>query len=361
MSHQQISYTDVKTPADGEAIEIAAGLLWARLPIPFPPFHINVYLIEDYHGWWIVDTGIGGEETEGLWRKIFQKYLRGKPVVGVIVTHLHPDHMGQAGYLTDRWQCSLWMTQLEFFYSQVFGDRANLGDSWQIRQFYKRNGLDQQQAAAAMENLGGYKNSVTPVPRSYHRLVHGQALAINDCEWRIIVGKGHSPEHACLYCSSLNILISGDQILPEINPPLMISAMEPDENPVSDYLTSLERFQHLPNDTLVLPSHGDIFHGLGFRIDDLYAHRQKKLTRVYSACHTPGSLRDLIPRIHKAELTGVSYGMAMTDCLANINYLLNKGLLTRELNPQGIYIYKTVVSNNEERITALPSIGMLGE
>jgi glyoxylase-like metal-dependent hydrolase (beta-lactamase superfamily II) len=87
----------------------------------------------------------------------------------------------------------------------------------------------------------------------------------------VITGFGHSPEHASLYCEELRVLISGDMVLPRISTNVSVFAIEPEGNPLQLYLDSLGKFADLPDDTLVLPSHGKPFRGLHTRIAQLRA------------------------------------------------------------------------------------------
>jgi glyoxylase-like metal-dependent hydrolase (beta-lactamase superfamily II) len=106
-----------------------------------------------------------------------------------------------------------------------------------------------------------YSRMVPTVPTSYRRLQEGIDLTIHQRRWQIITGFGHSPEHASLYCADLNILISGDMLLPRISTNVSVFAIEPEANPVQQYLDSLKKYLPLPEDVLILPSHGKPFKG----------------------------------------------------------------------------------------------------
>ena len=107
-------YPFAEPPAPGAAIEVAPGVRWVRMPLPFALKWINLWLIEDGDGWTVVDTGVQTSETKALWRTIFSENLEGRPVRRVIVTHMHPDHVGLAGWMTRKFGCELLMTRLEY-------------------------------------------------------------------------------------------------------------------------------------------------------------------------------------------------------------------------------------------------------
>src|SRR5690606_42011233 len=92
-----------------------------------------------------------------------------------------------------------------------------------------------------------------------------QSFRIGAHVWRVITGFGHSPEHAALYCAELDVLISGDMVLPRISTNTSVFAIEPESNPVQQFLDSLKKYSALPESTLVLPSHGKPFRGIHTR------------------------------------------------------------------------------------------------
>ncbi|MCV6624858.1 MAG: MBL fold metallo-hydrolase, partial [Cellvibrionaceae bacterium] len=255
MSHQ-ICYEDLTAPAPGKLTEVAPGVHWIRMPVPFPPSHINVFLLEDTNGWYIVDTGIGSDETKALWQQITANMFTEKTLLGVIATHLHPDHLGLAGWLCDEWRANFYISQREYLTARTLFKGNHREDDWELMQFYHRCGLSQQQCRDFISSTGGLARISAPLPVCYERLEEGQELWINDRAWRVIIGFGHSPEHACLYCKELNILISGDQILPRISPNISVQSLEPNHSPLSEYLASMKKFYQLPKDCLVLPAHG---------------------------------------------------------------------------------------------------------
>ena len=107
-------YPFAEPPVPGTVLEVAPGVHWVRMPLPFSLKWINLWLLEDGDGWTVVDTGIPNSETKAHWRTIFDTVLGGKPVKRVIVTHMHPDHIGLAGWMTRKWQCDLWISRLEY-------------------------------------------------------------------------------------------------------------------------------------------------------------------------------------------------------------------------------------------------------
>src|SRR5439155_19820117 len=179
----------------------------------------------------------------------------------------------------------LWSTEKEWLHARMHSQGGNEDSAALRRDFAHRAGLDADAATIFAERQGNYRRGVPSVPASYHRIGEGTAIEIGGREWRVLIGEGHAPEHACLYCAEAGILIAGDQILPKISPNTSGVAYEPDGDPLARYLASLDRLRAaLPPDILVLPSHNLPFRGVHTRIDALAAHHPARCADVLAAC-----------------------------------------------------------------------------
>lgn len=335
-----LHYPIPRRPGDAEAVAVAPGILWVRMQLPIPGLdYINLWLIEDGPGWTIVDTGFQSNKTKGWWEAIFARYLDGRPVSRLICTHFHPDHMGLAGWLVDRWPgIALWTTFAEWSFGRMLWLDTLDAVPDDVLEFYRRIGWGAaQQAELARRGYNRFSQVVSPIPRGIRRIVDGEELAIGGRHWRVIVGQGHSPEHACLYCAELGLMISGDQILPRITPHIGVYPGEPEADPLRLFLDSLDLFRPLPGDILVLPSHGDPFRGLGTRLDALARHHAVRLGRLFDACTAPRTASELIPAMFSRPLRPEDLGLATAEGLAHLHYLMAESRLKRELGADGIY------------------------
>jgi glyoxylase-like metal-dependent hydrolase (beta-lactamase superfamily II) len=328
-----------RLPEPGGTIEVARGIRWLRMPLPFKLDHINLWLLEDGAGWAIVDCGIARDETKALWRQVWGATLGGRPITRVIVTHFHPDHMGLAAWLTREWGVELWCSAGEYVMARamrVIGTEDN--DRAAHAEFYRRHGVDAAQLELLKKRGNHYPDVVLPLPGSFRRLEHGQSLRIGAHDWRVIVGTGHAPEHACLYCPDLDLLISGDQVLPRITTNVSVWPSEPEADPLAKYLGSLDLFRPLPADTLVLPSHDRVFTGLHARLDMLKRHHDERLDAVAAACKAkPVAAAQLIVLLFPGrELDTHQMGFAMGETLAHLHYLEGLGRLRREVDRDGV-------------------------
>ncbi|HEY3910630.1 MAG TPA: MBL fold metallo-hydrolase [Stellaceae bacterium] len=323
-------------PAPGETVAIAPGVHWLRMPLPFALDHINLWLIEDGPGWTIVDTGYAMAETKALWERAFAERLGGSPVTRIIVTHYHPDHIGLAQWLCERWQAPLWTTEKEWLHARVM---SRGGDDFAParREFAHRAGMDAASSMLFAEHGRGYRRGVPSVPPSFRRIADGMRIEIGGRDWQVIVGEGHAPELACLYCAEAGVLIAGDQVLPRISPNISVQAHEPDGDPLARYLDSLAKLRAaVPPETLVLPSHNLPFFGLHARIDALAAHHRARCEEILAACATPQSAVDLLSLLFRRPLDRHQVAFALGEALAHLHYLLAQGALDRAQGSDGV-------------------------
>ncbi|HUX24304.1 MAG TPA: MBL fold metallo-hydrolase, partial [Burkholderiales bacterium] len=288
MDPQQIlQFPHAAAPAAGTGLEVAPGLRWLRMPLPFALDHINLWLLEDGDGWSIVDCGIAGDTSRGLWEQVFAAGpgdgagSRAFQATRVLVTHCHPDHVGLAHWLCERFGATLWMSQAEYLTAHAIREGVAGYTPDNLLGMYRRNGLigDALEKMAVRGNR--YRVAVPEFPHSYRRIMDGDEIAIGGRAWRVIMGYGHAPEHAALYCSELGVLISGDMVLPKISTNISVWSIDPDGNPLQQFLDSLQRYAALPPDTLVLPSHGLPFRGLRERIEQLQEHHRQHFEELY--------------------------------------------------------------------------------
>jgi glyoxylase-like metal-dependent hydrolase (beta-lactamase superfamily II) len=332
-------------PHAGTVHEITPGILWLRMALPFALNHINLWLVQDcfesdsgpVHGWTAIDCGIANEETRATWETIFATQLRGLPVVRVIATHCHPDHIGLADWLCTRWNAPLWMTTGEYAFARMMSAALPGVDGTAMFPHFQRHGLTDPAMLEKLKARKSYFPTMVPsVPIAYTRIQDGQVFRIGDHAWQVITGFGHAPEHASLYCADLKVLISGDMVLPRISTNVSVFAVEPEANPVQQYLDSLHKYDPLPADTLVLPSHGKPFRGLHIRTRQLHVHHKDRLAEVLQACEQPCSAADIVPIMFRRPLDAHQLTFAMGEALAHLHKLWFDELLDRKLNADGV-------------------------
>ncbi|HUC70834.1 MAG TPA: MBL fold metallo-hydrolase [Stellaceae bacterium] len=335
-SFEALRFPVAAPPHPGEILPIAPGVRWLRMPLPFALDHINLWLLEDGPGWTIVDTGYAMPETKAAWEQVFAGHLAGRPVARIIVTHFHPDHIGLAGWLAERWRVPLWITEKEWLYARVLSRGSD--DFVPLRRdFGRRAGLDPAASELFGDREKSYRRGVPSVPPAFRRIADGTAIEIGGRQWRVVVGEGHAPELACLYCPETGILISADQVLPKISPNVSVQPHEPDGNPLAQYLASLAKLREtVPPETLVLPSHNLPFFGLHARIDELAAHHAMRCEELVAALDRPQSAVDVLPVLFRRPLDAHQTAFALGEALAHLHYLEARGALERVRGPDGV-------------------------
>lgn len=333
-------YPFAEPPAVGATLEVAPGVRWVRMPLPFSLKWINLWLIEDGDGWTVVDTGIPNSVTKAHWRTIFENELQGRPIKRVIVTHMHPDHIGLAGWMTRKWQCELWITRLEYIQCRMLvADTGREAPQAGI-DFYRAAGWAQEDLDRYVERFGGFGKAVSQLPDSFRRLSDGQEISIGDRTWRIVTGCGHSPDHACLWQPELNVLISGDQILPRISSNVSVFPTEPKANPLQDWLDSCAKLKSVvPADVLTLPSHNEPFRGAHKRLDALIEGHETGMKRVLQRLEEPKRALELFPALFARPIDKDSLGMATGETIAHLNCLKGRGLVT-SVHAGGTTLYR---------------------
>ncbi len=326
-----------EAPAPGTLMDVAPGVKWLRMPLPFALNHINLWVLDDGDGWTLVDTGISTDDTRRLWTEIFEGPLKAKPVKRLLCTHFHPDHLGLAGWLVAKLNIPLWITAPE-----IEAARFNMAMTRETAvslasKLYIRAGLESALPTYIGARGDGYKGRLWPLPATFTVLDTAKSVQAGGHFWRIVVGEGHSPHLAALYVPG--VLISGDQVLPGISPNVSVRDSQPESNPLKLFLESLMRFRALPADTLVLPSHKMPFYGLHERIDQLIAHHRDRLEVARLACVNGATAGEVMKAMFKRELDPHQMAFALGETLAHLNYLMSTGVLARDESPGGIDRY----------------------
>lgn len=330
-------------PEAGIAREIAPGVHWIRMPLPFALKWINLWLIEDGDGWTIVDTGVALEETREHWRSIFDATLNGKPVKRVICTHMHPDHMGLAGWICRKFNAELWMSRLEYITGRMLVADTGREAPEEGVKFYRAAGWDEDALDSYKIRFGGFGKAVSRMPDAYRRISDGDVIDIGGKPWRVVTGNGHCPEHACLWQEELKLFISGDQVLPRISSNVSVFPTEPDGDPLTDWIESCKKLLAvMPNDVLVLPSHNEPFIGLHERLHNLIEGHEKSLARILSRLNEPKRAIDIFVAMFARKIGPDLLGMATGEALAHLNCLVGRGLVRRETDEQGVSRYVAV-------------------
>jgi len=340
---RNLDYPFEKRPELGETIEVVPGVHWIRMRLPMQLNHINLWLLEDGDGWTVVDSGIRNEETANAWKQLFAGPMGGKPVKRVIVTHMHPDHIGLAGWLVRKFDVELWITRTEFLMCRnLVADTGQEAPQEGVR-FYRAAGWNDELIEHYKARFGGFGHGVYKLPNSYRRIGEGNEFVIGGRTWRIVTGNGHSPEHACLWCPEAGLVISGDQLLPRISSNVSVHPTEPEANPLQDWLDSCNKLKGvLPSDVLVLPAHNEPFRGAHLRLQELIDDHENNMEKLVTLCAEPKRALDVFPALFRAKITQGVYGMATGESVAHLNCLRTRGRMDRDCDAAGVQWYRSL-------------------
>ncbi len=329
-------------PAPGEAIEVAPGVLWARMPLPMRLDHVNVYALDDGDAWTVVDTGFRGKAAREAWEALIDGPLSGKPIARVVATHHHPDHIGMAGWLMRRCGARLVTTRTAFLYARMLQlDHHDLPPEENIRHM-RRSGapaevIERYRSSAPFN----FSKSVEPIPIGFERIAEGDRIDMGGRRWTVRIGNGHAPEHATFWSEDDDLVLTGDQIIPGISSNLSVFAMEPEADPVGDWLESCERLRRYARERhFGLPGHKLPFTGLPTRLMQLIENHHGALDRLRPHLSEPRSAAECFLPIFKREIEGEVYGLALSEAVAHLSHLHKTGEAERELGADGVLRYR---------------------
>lgn len=340
----QLIYPHAEPPAHDAFIEVAPGVRWLRFPLPFQLNHINLWLLADGDGWCLVDTGIKSDRSYALWEHHFAAALEGKPITRLVVTHFHPDHVGCAQWLVERWGPEFLTSRTEWLTATMLQTEIGINATQFWGDYFRAAGLDEESIRAVANRGENYGERVGHVPRPFTRLVDGDTLDIGGRTWRVVVGTGHSPELVCLYAEADRLFISSDQVLPGISPNISVSTMEPYSDPLSEFLESGRKLMALHPETFVLPMHGRPFYRLHERLAELERHHADRLALTLDACRTPLTIVELLPIMFKRKLDSQQTQFAIGEALAHTNHLVTQGRMERIIEPGQPLRFRTIPS-----------------
>lgn len=327
-------------PGSGRVHRVAPGISWARIPMPGSLGHINSWLLDEGDGIAVVDTGMRIAPCADAWKALFKGDLMSRPIKRVICTHLHPDHIGLAGWLCKTSGSDLWMSRGEWLTARMIIADSEGGVSEEALAMQRAAGWSAAQIEEGKSSeFRGFGRVVYPLPRSYRRMQEGDRLDLGGHIWRVVVGSGHSPEHACLWHEETGVLVAGDQVLPRISSNVSVGYIEPEADPLGEWLDSIDKLlAQLPDDLLVCPAHGEPFYGLHTRLRALRDEHHQRLDRLTAALTTPLRAVDCFSMLFSREITSANNELATGEATAHLRRLERDGRARREIR-DGVHFY----------------------
>lgn len=341
-------YPWTEPPEHGQAIEVAPGVLWIRLPLPMALDHVNIYALDEGDSWTIVDTGVHSRRSVALWDSVLAGPLQGKPVSRVILTHHHPDHIGMAGWLMARFGAELVTTRTAWLLSRMLILDEEERPSEQALAYWRSAGMDPEVYEARKNDRPfNFADTCYPIPVGYTRIKQGDVMRVGGRDWDVHIGNGHAPEHLTLWSRDDALVIAGDQIISSISPNIGVYPTEPEADPVADWLEACERLSLLAReDHLVLSGHKLPFTGLPFRMRQLIDNHHGALVRLEKHLSTPLAASECFEPLFKRKIDGGVYGLALVEAVAHLNHLHQAGVITRHRRADGAWLWQRKDNRN---------------
>ena len=290
------------------------------LPLPFELQSVNVHLIKLDDGWMLVDCGM---QTDAAWQMleaaVAQMGLHWPDIRQILLTHMHPDHMGMSATLLELTGASLWMHAVEAKHLEIVS-RGARRLPW-LDMVLTRSGVSdelQQSMERHFQQVRGNFHDLAP-----HRLLHGgEQIPTAAGSFQVLWTPGHSPGHICLYNREKQLLISGDQILEKITPNI---AWHPNADTLADFITSLEGLHPLEID-VILPSHGTPFTGHRPWIANTIEHHVERCDEMLRlVTGAPRSANTLVVEMWRRKLSPINHHFAVFEVLAHLEHMQRQG------------------------------------
>lgn len=337
-----LRYPWAEPPAHGESVQVAPGVLWIRLPLPMALDHVNVYALDDGESWTIVDTGIHSKRSVKLWESVLAGPLQGKPVGRVLLTHHHPDHVGMAGWLMERFDADLVSSRTAWLMARMLILDEEERPTQQALSYWRSAGMDPDiYEARKADRPYNFADVCYPLPVGYTRIKQGDVIRAGGRDWDVHMGNGHAPEHVTLWSRNDNLVIAGDQIIASISPNIGVYPTEPEADPLGDWMEACTRLARLArDDQLVLSGHKLPFTGLPVRMRQLIDNHHGALRRLRGHLETPRVAAECFAPLFKRKIDRGTYGLALVEAVAHLNHMYHAGEVTRRRRADGAWLWQ---------------------
>ncbi|MGI8650587.1 MAG: MBL fold metallo-hydrolase [Rubrobacter sp.] len=315
-----VSPSELGTQAVGEVSHVFEDVYQLKVPVPFPLVFVASYLVREADGWTVIDPGYDYPEGREVWERGAKRLGLDldKDVRRVVITHLHPDHIGLARWMSERSGCPVYMGGEEISSARRLWDPT--ADTDRFFKFMLRYGMDE---ATARPNVLK-RNSETQLPDDITPLVPGEKFEMGDGAYRMIEAPGHTDHHLVFHDERRRLLICGDHLLLRITPNIGVWP-DTEPRPLARYLESIDSLRGLAAD-LVLTGHGPLFHDTGGRIEELTRHHSERLDLMHEAYGGEAATPyEISCRAFSPDLTDYQLRFALAETLAHVQLLKEQG------------------------------------
>lgn len=263
-------------------------------------------------------------------------------VRNLAITHSHPDHCGLVGRIKKESGCAVWMHENEVsFMRSRYVEPEELIQ--RMKDWARRHGVPSEETDDIARSSMPMRFFVAPIDKADVAVKGGEHLKVGQFVFEVIWTPGHSPGHICLYEPNHRLLLTGDHILPLITPNISLHP-EQRENPLQDYLDSLQKVANLKVDR-ILPAHEWDVDWFQKRLHELMHHHEERLEEMVQAIGYEETVTaaTVAQRIRwnigsYEELSGWMRRAAIGETLAHLRFLARQGRL-KEVEMDGVVYF----------------------
>jgi glyoxylase-like metal-dependent hydrolase (beta-lactamase superfamily II) len=308
--------------------KISDDIYQLRLPLPFALNHVNVYLLRGDVGWTVVDTGIHWPAGEETWRYAFAKLdFTPQQIEKIVLTHVHPDHFGMAGWLQSMaGDIPIYTSEREDKQAEYVWRNNAMMD---FGAWLRLNGMPQEISKQVDSSMGDTYKMTLPHPAPLQHINAGEMIKMGERDFRIIHAPGHSDGQLLFYDGADKLILSGDHVLLTITPNIGLWE-QTDPNPLGNFMASLRELHKL-DIRLALPGHRRLIEDWRGRIEELLEHHEHRLAQALEAVQKGGRTPyDVTLKIFDTErFTAHEWRFAIAESLAHLDKLQHEGQIRK--------------------------------
>ena len=346
---KKIEFVFQENPETGKLYQITEGVFWFPMPLPMMgPAYVNCYILEDGQDIALVDTGANMGDCKEIWENILHENFPKRRISNIYVTHHHPDHIGLAGWLCEKYGTEMICSRTAYLMAKMLSLDVHEKVSPSTELFWRQAGMSPEMLEEKLSSRPfNFGDGVSPLEKGFIRLSENEIITINGVDWTVRMGKGHAPEHATFWSNELKLVLAGDQVLAGISSNLGVYPTEPNADTVGDWILSCEKFLEVARDEhVVLPGHGRPFTGLPKRLVQLIENHRSALKRIKQDLNSsPKTAVELFKAIFKRDINQREYMLALHEAVGHVNHLYKTGMVYRDVRSDGAYIYE--LTNNK--------------
>ena len=311
--------------------EVAPEIYQVRLPLPFALNHVNCYLLRDPDGWTVVDAGLNRPEIRAQWQAVFSELgIASGQVRRIVLTHMHPDHFGAAGWLQQETGAPVYISPREWEVAEVAWVQNY--ENVDLAAYLRSVGAPQEIGATILEQQNHLRRMTLPHPVEVHLLPPGSLLTMGGRRFQAIHAPGHADGQLIFYSAEDRLMLCGDQVLLRITPNVGVWPTS-QTNPLRRYLDSLDELRQF-DVRLALPGHHGVVENWRTRVTEIAAHHEERLAAMFEAALSGATaLQVAFVVFNFDQFSPHEMRFAVAETLAHLEYLAEEGRLVRVEQP----------------------------